>query len=204
VGVPKSIHHLLGGVGARGITLTADDLVLGGQAQFGGEVVFGLGAAGVDGVVLLGLAVAEEGEDQSFILKHFFLGFELTDKGLAALQGVHGSDKGEKGILVGGDGGDFSVSGETPLVSVAFIGFLTSEAGGQKEGSSSQFEDTEDGDGSAEGTGGGGQEGDGQSTIVGNGGERTDTVNGRPGDGVEEKCQKSLAVHLCRVDNLNV
>ena len=48
VGVSESLHHLSGGVGARGITLTADDLVLGSQAQLGGEVVFGLGAGGVD------------------------------------------------------------------------------------------------------------------------------------------------------------
>ena len=35
--------------------MSADNLVLGGKTQFSGEVVFGLGAAGVDG--LLGLAV---------------------------------------------------------------------------------------------------------------------------------------------------
>ena len=57
VGVPEGLHHLLGGVGARSITLTADNLVLGGQAQFSGQVVFGLSAAGVDRLVL-GFAVA--------------------------------------------------------------------------------------------------------------------------------------------------
>ena len=57
VGVPEGLHHLLGGVGAAGITLTADNLVLGGQAELSGEVVFGLSAAGVDRLVL-GFAVA--------------------------------------------------------------------------------------------------------------------------------------------------
>lgn len=57
MGVPESLHHLLSGVRARSITLTADDLVLGGQSQFSGQVVFGLRAAGVDALVLV-LAVA--------------------------------------------------------------------------------------------------------------------------------------------------
>ena len=42
--------------------MSADDLVLGGKTQFSGEVVFGLGAAGVDG--LLGLAVAIVGKER--------------------------------------------------------------------------------------------------------------------------------------------
>ena len=42
--------------------MSADDLVLGGKTQFSGEVVFGLGAAGVDG--LLGLAVAIVGKEK--------------------------------------------------------------------------------------------------------------------------------------------
>ena len=79
VGVPKSIHHLLGGVGARGITLTADHLVLGGQAQFGGEVVFGLGAAGVDGVVLLGLTVAVKSKiGNKFWIAPLFFGLQAA------------------------------------------------------------------------------------------------------------------------------
>jgi hypothetical protein len=194
VGVPESLHHLLSGVRARSITLTADNLVLGGQSQFSGQVVFGLSAAGVDGLVLV-LAVAEEGKDQSFIFLDFFLSLEFADEGLAALQSVHGPDESKKSILIGADGGNLSVSSETPLVSIAFF-LLAAEAGGQEKSGSSQLEDAEDGDGSAEGAGGGGQEGDGQSTLVGNGGEGADTMDGSPGDGVKEKCQKSLAVHL--------
>ena len=57
MGVSQSVHHFLGGVGARGITLTADDLVSGGQSQFSSKVVFGLGAGGVD--LLLVFAVAK-------------------------------------------------------------------------------------------------------------------------------------------------
>lgn len=194
MGVPESLHHLLSGVRARSITLTADNLVLGGQSQFSGQVVFGLSAAGVDGLVLV-LAVAEEGKDQSFIFLDFFLSLEFADEGLAALQSVHGPDESKKSILIGADGGNLSVSSETPLVSIAFF-LLAAEAGGQEKSGSSQLEDAEDGDGSAEGAGGGGQEGDGQSTLVGNGGEGADTMDGSPGDGVKEKCQKSLAVHL--------
>lgn len=194
MGVPESLHHLLSGVRARSITLTADNLVLGGQSQFSGQVVFGLSAAGVDGLVLV-LAVAEEGKDQSFIFLDFFLSLEFADEGLAALQSVHGPDESKKSILIGADGGNLSVSSEAPLVSIAFF-LLAAEAGGQEKSGSSQLEDAEDGDGSAEGAGGGGQEGDGQSTLVGNGGEGADTMDGSPGDGVKEKCQKSLAVHL--------
>ncbi len=57
LGGPEGLHHLLGGVGAAGITLTADDLALGGETELSSEVVFGLGAAGVH--VLVGLAVAK-------------------------------------------------------------------------------------------------------------------------------------------------
>jgi len=195
VGVPESLHHLLSGVRARSITLTADDLVLGGQSQFSGQVVFGLRAAGVDALVLV-LAVAEEGKDQSFIFLDFFLSLEFADEGLAALQSVHGPDESKKSILIGADGGNLSVSGITPLVFAVAFFLLAAEAGGQEKSGSSQLEDAEDGDGSAEGAGGGGQEGDGQSTLVGNGGERADTMDGSPRDGVKEKCQKSLAVHF--------
>jgi len=190
VGVPESLHHLLSGVRARSITLTADNLVLGGQSQFSGQVVFGLSAAGVDGLVLV-LAVAEEGKDQSFIFLDFFLSLEFADEGLAALQSVHGPDESKKSILIGADGGNLSVSSETPLVSIAFF-LLAAEAGGQEKSGSSQLEDAEDGDGSAEGAGGGGQEGDGQSTLVGNGGEGADTMDGSPGDGVKESAKKAL------------
>ena len=51
----EGLHHFFGGVRAIGITLSADDLVLGGKTQFSGEVVFGLSATGVDN--FLGLAI---------------------------------------------------------------------------------------------------------------------------------------------------
>jgi len=127
VGVPESLHHLLSGVRARSITLTADDLVLGGQSQFSGQVVFGLSAAGVDALVLV-LAVAEEGKDQSFIFLDFFLSLEFADEGLAALQSVHGPDESKKSILIGADGGNLSVSGITPLVFAVAFFLLTAEA----------------------------------------------------------------------------
>ena len=148
-----------------------------------------------NGAILTFCKLPEEGKDQSFIFLDFFLSLEFADEGLAALQSVHGPDESKKSILIGADGGNLSVSSETPLVSIAFF-LLAAEAGGQEKSGSSQLEDAEDGDGSAEGAGGGGQEGDGQSTLVGNGGEGADTMDGSPGDGVKEKCQKSLAVHL--------
>ena len=54
--VSQSSDHLLSGVGARGITLTADDLAPGGQSQFSSKVIFGLGAGRVN--LLLVFAVA--------------------------------------------------------------------------------------------------------------------------------------------------
>ena len=60
---PEDVHHLLGGVGAGGVPLPAEDLALGGEAQLGGQVVLGLGRRGVH-LVLLGLAVAENGDRQ--------------------------------------------------------------------------------------------------------------------------------------------
>lgn len=48
----EGLHHFFGGVRAIGITLSADDLVLGGKTQFSGKVVFGLGTAGVNEFVL--------------------------------------------------------------------------------------------------------------------------------------------------------
>ena len=63
VRAPEDVHHLLGGVGAGGVPLPAHDLALGGEAQLGGEVVLGLGGRGVH-LVLLGLAVAENGDRQ--------------------------------------------------------------------------------------------------------------------------------------------
>ena len=56
-GASEGFHHLISGVGASVEALTADDLVLGGKTQLGGEVVFGLGAAGVDHLLLLAVAV---------------------------------------------------------------------------------------------------------------------------------------------------
>ena len=61
---PEDVHHLLGGVGAGGVPLPAQDLALGGEAELGGEVVLGLGGGGVH-LVLLGLAVAENGGTQT-------------------------------------------------------------------------------------------------------------------------------------------
>ena len=57
VGGPESLHHLVGGEGAGGVALPADNLALGGEAELSGEVVFGLGRADVD--VLEVLAVSE-------------------------------------------------------------------------------------------------------------------------------------------------
>ncbi len=54
LGGPEGLHHLVGGVRAAGVPLAADDLALGGEAELSGEVVLGLGAAGVH--VLVGLA----------------------------------------------------------------------------------------------------------------------------------------------------
>ena len=48
----EGLKHFFGGVRAVGVTLSADDLVLGGKTQFSGKVVFGLGAAGVNEFVL--------------------------------------------------------------------------------------------------------------------------------------------------------
>ena len=61
---PEDVHHLLGGVGAGGVPLPAQDLALGGEAELGGEVVLGLGGGGVH-LVLLGLAVTENGGTQT-------------------------------------------------------------------------------------------------------------------------------------------
>ena len=53
----EGLHHFFGGVRAIGITLSADDLVLGGKTQFSGKVEFGLGTAGVNVFVLSSLSV---------------------------------------------------------------------------------------------------------------------------------------------------
>ena len=53
MGAPEGVHHLGGGVGARGVTSAAQELVLGGKAQLGGQLVLGLGAGRVH--LLLGL-----------------------------------------------------------------------------------------------------------------------------------------------------
>merc|ERR1712038_948658 len=101
VRVSQSIHHFLASVGTRSVTLTADDLVLGGKTQFSSEVVFSLGTARVD--LLLDLAVTEESKDEGLVLLNLFfgLGLQFADEELAALQGVHGPDEGEEGVLVG-------------------------------------------------------------------------------------------------------
>ena len=58
VGGPESLHHLVGGVGACRVTLSADNLASGDHAELGGQVVFGLGGSGVD--VFVGLAVTKK------------------------------------------------------------------------------------------------------------------------------------------------
>merc|ERR1719232_1968910 len=126
VGAPEGVHHLLSGVGAASVPLAADDLVLRGQTKLGGEVVFGLGAAGVN--LLLGLAVAEEGKDKGFILGQvrFGLGLQFTDKSLSTFEGVHGPDKGKKGIAVGGYSINSGPCVPPPLlVTVTFILFFS-------------------------------------------------------------------------------
>ncbi len=57
VGQPECLHHLIGGVGACGVTLSADNLASGDHAELSSQVVFGLGGSGVD--VLVGLTVTE-------------------------------------------------------------------------------------------------------------------------------------------------
>ena len=57
VGGPESLHHLVGGEGAGGVALPADDLAPGGEAELGGEVVLSLGRSAVD--VLEFVAVTE-------------------------------------------------------------------------------------------------------------------------------------------------
>ena len=79
------------------------------------------------------------------------MSLEFADEGLAALQSVHGPDESKKSILIGADGGNLSVSGITPLVFAVAFFLLAAEAGGQEKSGSSQLEDAEDGDGSAEG-----------------------------------------------------
>jgi len=191
----QSSHHLVSGVGARVVSLPADNLVARGQAKLSSEVVFGLGGSGVD--LLLGLAVTEKAEDEDLIIFKIGLrlGLQLADEALAALQGVHGPDEGEEGVLVAGDSVD-SRPGVTPLLVAVARFFLTTEAGGQEKGSSSQFQGSEDGNGRAEGATGGGQEGDGEGTVVGHGGQGTNAIDRDHEAGGEEKNQKGFAVHV--------
>jgi len=107
---------------------------------------------------------------------------------------VHGPDEAKEGILVVAHGIDGMSPGAASLiVTVTFIsGFLSGR--GQEKSSSSQLEDTEDGDGSAESAGGGGQEGDGESAIIGHSGQGSKTLDkGQKAE--EEKSHESLAVH---------
>lgn len=192
-GASEGFHHLISGVGASVVALTADDLVLGGKTQLGGEVVFGLGAAGVDNLLLL--AVAEKAEDEDFVGNEFLLalGFQLADERLSTFQLVHGLDEAKEGILVVADSIN-SGTGVTPPVSfISFSGRFFSSRGQEKSGSS-QLEDTDEGDGGTESTGGGGQEGDGQGTIISHSGQGSKTLDkGQKAE--EEKSQESLAVH---------
>jgi len=104
VGQPECLHHLIGGVGACGVTLSADNLASGDHAELSSQVVFGLGGSGVD--VLVGLTVTEEGHDELliFIQKVTVLGLQLADEGLSAAVHVHGADEGEE-AFGGGVGG---------------------------------------------------------------------------------------------------
>jgi len=58
VGQPESLHHLVGGVGACRVTLSADNLASGDLAELSSQVVFGLGGSGVD--ALVGLTVTKK------------------------------------------------------------------------------------------------------------------------------------------------
>jgi len=100
VSLSEGLHHFFGGVRAIGITLSADDLVLGGKTQFSGKVVFGLGTAGVNIFVLSSLSVTEKGQDQSFVFKEFtfLFGLQFANKGFTAFIHVHGSDESKKTI----------------------------------------------------------------------------------------------------------
>ena len=62
VGGPESLHHLVGGEGAGGVALPADDLALGGQAELGGEVVLGLGGSDVHVLQLLAVTGKQRGQ----------------------------------------------------------------------------------------------------------------------------------------------
>ena len=209
------LHGLADGLAVHGALVVApgaSDLGPGGGTQVGGEVVLGLGAGGVDGVV-----VSEESGNQGLLLAALLGGesLNLADKSLAAVVVVHVGDgvevgvdlvKSGSGLLGGLTTRNSATDSGTAVSALGWLAEVTEVLGGQagNVGSDGLLDNTgtddTDGDGDSAGRGQeGGQgargEGDGSGAQAEEG--EASNLGVGDGDGADqggEECQ-DLGVH---------
>jgi len=74
VGGPEGLHHLVGGEGAGGVALPADDLAPGGETELSSKVVLSLSRSDIDVLEFVAVTANKDDNESAFFFSCHFAG----------------------------------------------------------------------------------------------------------------------------------